>query len=116
MDIQKLWSVDQTGILFEQIRQTGFNDTNKNNLLTSRFLQNNLVPFVTKDLKLCFQVEWNFQSKIPGCCRCWDFCCFCDILFQFANLKTNKQMAAKQHGYPGCETGSVSLLISLYFL
>lgn len=32
--MQKLWSVDQTGVLFEQIRMTSFNDINKNNLLT----------------------------------------------------------------------------------
>lgn len=40
----------------------------------------------------------------------------CDILFQFASLKTGKQMAAKQHGYPECEINLGSLLLPLYFL
>lgn len=95
MDIQKLWSVDQIGILFEQIRKTCFNDMNKNNFLTGKFLQNNLVLICYKGLQALFQVEWNFWSKIPGSCRCRDFCCLWDIMFQFANLKTSKKMSAK---------------------
>lgn len=95
IDIQKLWSVDQIGILFEQVRRTGFNDINKNNFLASRFLQNNLVLICYKGLQSLFQVEWNFWSKIPGSCRCWDMCFLWDIMFQFANFKTSKKMLAK---------------------
>lgn len=95
MDTQKLWSVDQIGILFEQVRKRGLNDMNKNNFLTTRFLQNNLVLICYKGLQSLFQVEWNFWSKIPGSCRCWDICCLCDIMFQFANLKISKKKSAK---------------------
>lgn len=62
MDIQKLWLVDQTGILFEQIRKTGFNDMNKNNLLTSRFLQNKLVLICYKGLKSVFSSGMEFSE------------------------------------------------------
>lgn len=39
---------------------------NKNNFLTTRFLQNNLVLICYKGLQSLFQVEWNFWSKISG--------------------------------------------------